>query len=136
MRGGAARAGAVVVATLAACGGGQPADTAAAAPAAARQDAMHLLRQHGCVHCHRIDGVRGAQGRVGPPLTDFPQRRVIAGQHPNTAANVARFLLDPRAMSPGSAMPRTVTDEHDARAIAAFLHRLEPPPAPAGARRP
>ncbi|WP_157265731.1 c-type cytochrome [Azohydromonas aeria] len=101
----------------------------AAAGEAARVQA--LMREHGCVHCHTIDGVRGARGRAGPPLTDFGARRLIAGQHPNTLDNLTRFLLDPRALSPGSAMPRTVRDEADARAIAAFLQG-RPPQAPAG----
>lgn len=107
---------------------------AGAGPAAVADEAAHvqaLLREHGCVHCHTIEGVRGARGRVGPPLTDFGSRRLIAGQHPNTLDNLTRFLLDPRALSPGSAMPRTVQDAAEARAIAAFLQG-RPPQAPAG----
>lgn len=82
---------------------------------------LALLRTHGCVHCHTIDGVPGATGRVGPSLAGFERRRVIAGSHPNRQLELTRFLLDPRSLSPGSAMPRTLTDEAQAAQIAAWL---------------
>jgi cytochrome c len=85
--------------------------------------ARAALRAHGCIHCHTIDGLPGATGKAGPPLTGLRERAVIAGQHPNTLENVTRLIMDPRGMSPGSAMPATVTDESQAREIAAFLYR-------------
>lgn len=80
-----------------------------------------MLRAHGCVHCHTIDAVPGATGRVGPSLVGFEHRRVFAGGQPNREADLVRFLLDPRSSSPGSAMPRTITDEADATRIARWL---------------
>lgn len=116
---------------LAGCGGGAGvvgAPDGTERQAKARVEA--LLRAHGCVHCHTMDGLHMAHGRVGPPLTQWPQRVLIAGRHPNTAENLTRFLLDPRGLSGGGAMPRTVTREDDARAIAAWLLGLPlaPPP--------
>lgn len=82
---------------------------------------LALLRTHGCVHCHTIAGVPGATGRVGPSLVGFEHRAVFAGGQPTREAELVRFLLDPRSVSPGSAMPRTVTDEFLAAEIAAWL---------------
>lgn len=118
---------AVVLAALVAGCGWEPRppdvqlDSAAPPP-----QVLALLRAHGCVHCHTMDGVPGATGRVGPSLAGFERRRVIAGGHPNRQAELTRFLLDPRSLSPGSAMPRTVTDEAQAAQIAAWLLRQEP----------
>jgi hypothetical protein len=53
------------------------------------------------------------------------ERALIAGRHPNTPENAARFILDPQAMAPGSAMPRTIDDEALARAVAQLLHRAD-----------
>lgn len=85
-------------------------DTAAAAPAA--QEAAHdpqeparvLLRQYACVACHRIPGVTGSETLVGPPLEGVARRRLIAGRLPNTPQAMARWLREPQAVKPGSAM--------------------------------
>ncbi len=53
-----------------------------------------LIRQFSCGACHTIPGVRGARGLVGPPLTSFAERTYIAGQLPNTARNLERWLRD------------------------------------------
>jgi cytochrome c551/c552 len=94
-------------------------------PAEPPPQVLALLRTHGCVHCHTMDSVPGATGRVGPSLVGFEQRRVFAGGQPNQEAALVRFLLDPRSLSPGSAMPRTVTEEAQAAQIAAWLLRQD-----------
>jgi cytochrome c1 len=55
--------------------------------------------------CHVIPGVPGARGMVGPPLTMFARRAYIAGQLPNEPDNLLRWLQDPQAVEPGTAMP-------------------------------
>jgi cytochrome c2 len=52
------------------------------------------------------------------------RRSVIAGIVPNTPENLERFLLDPHAVSPESAMPRLGLRVQDARDIAAYLSTL------------
>jgi cytochrome c len=74
--------------------------------------------------CHTIDGLRGAHGTVGPPLTGIGARSMIAGQLPNTPANLVRWLLDPPGVEPGTAMPKLVNDGQTARDIAAYLYTL------------
>jgi cytochrome c1 len=118
------RALAVVVAAacaapLAACGSGVPATSAL--PGADRGRAPALLRQFGCGSCHAIGSVRGADGLVGPSLTDFRNRRTIAGRLANTPENLVRWLLDPQRVKPRDAMPDVGLGRRDARDIAAFL---------------
>lgn len=84
--------------------------------------ALPLLRRYGCAGCHEIPGVPGADGRVGPPLGDFRQRVFIAGVLPNNAGNLVRWLVDPPAIHPKSAMPRTGISESEARDVAAYLY--------------
>lgn len=84
--------------------------------------ALPLLRRYGCAGCHEIPGVPGADGRVGPPLGEFRQRVFIAGVLPNNADNLVRWLVEPTAIHPRSAMPQTGISESEARDVAAYLY--------------
>src|SRR5690606_20065904 len=64
-----------------------------------------VIAEHGCADCHRIPGIRGASGRVGPPLDAFGDRRYIAGALTNTPEHLVTWLLSPQSVAPGSAMP-------------------------------
>ncbi|QKT05087.1 c-type cytochrome [Ectothiorhodospiraceae bacterium 2226] len=81
--------------------------------------------QYGCGTCHTAPGVRGPQGKVGPPLTHFAERSYIGGQLPNRPDALVRFLQDPPALIPGTAMPDMGVNEQEARDIAAFLYTLD-----------
>jgi mono/diheme cytochrome c family protein len=83
-----------------------------------------LIRSYGCGTCHRIDGVRGARGTVGPPLDDFAQRSIVAGILPNTPRVLVSWLMDPPALEPRTAMPAVGLDESQARDVAAYLYTL------------
>ena len=81
-----------------------------------------LFGSYGCGACHTISGVPQAQGRVGPPLEGLNARAVIAGKLSNNPANLQRWIHDPQAVSPGTAMPRLGVGEQDARDLAAFIY--------------
>ena len=83
-----------------------------------------LRRHDGCAGCHEIPGVRGADGRVGPSLDHVAGRLYIAGVLPNSAANMLRWIEDPPAQAPGTAMPRTGATGQQARDIVADLYTL------------
>jgi cytochrome c len=83
-----------------------------------------LIRQYGCGSCHTVPGVSGADGLVGPPLTRFGARSYIAGELPNNADNLQRWIRSPRSVEPGTAMPELGVTELDARDIAAYLYTL------------
>jgi cytochrome c len=84
-----------------------------------------LMRQFGCAGCHTVPGVPGAAGLVGPPLKQMGQRVYVAGVLANTPDNLVRFIVDPRQVSPRTAMPRTGISEGQARDVAAYLYSLD-----------
>jgi cytochrome c len=83
-----------------------------------------LIRQFGCAACHRVAGVSGATGRVGPRLSAIPLQGRIAGALPNTPHNLVQWIVDPKAHKPDTTMPRTGISEQDARDVAAYLFSL------------
>jgi cytochrome c len=83
-----------------------------------------LIRGYGCGGCHTIPGITGADGTVGPPLTEFAYRSYIAGNLPNTPGNLVAWIVDPQAVEPGTAMPDLGVTEEQARHIAAYLYSL------------
>lgn len=83
-----------------------------------------LVAMHGCTACHVVPGLRGPRSHVGPPLRGVGAGRYIAGILPNTPQNMRRWLRDPPAIAPGTAMPRLGLDEAEARHITAFLATL------------
>lgn len=78
----------------------------------------------GCGGCHTISGITGANGRVGATLDGIGERSLIAGELPNTPENMTRWLLDPPAIEPTTAMPRLGLTDSTARDIAAYLYTL------------
>ncbi|MCD6680579.1 MAG: c-type cytochrome [Burkholderiaceae bacterium] len=89
-----------------------------------RERGRRALRQFGCVGCHVIPGVVAAASFVGPPLNRIGTRAFVAGQLPNTTANLITWIRHPQAVSPGTAMPDLGVGERDARDMAAYLEQL------------
>ena len=82
------------------------------------------VTQYLCATCHRMGGVAGAYNDVGPPLDGIAKRRFIGGVLPNTPENMVRWLRNPPAIDPQTAMPALGLSEQDARDITAFLYTL------------
>jgi len=89
-------------------------------PVAGREE----LARSSCGGCHQIPGVRGASGKVGPPLTGFSGRAYIGGRLQNTPPNLMAWIIDPHAVDPQSAMPPTGVSRDQARDMAAYLYTL------------
>ena len=85
------------------------------------QRGVALIREYGCGACHRVPGLRDAQGTVGPDLRDFAQQSYLAGVLPNRPGDLTRWLLNPPAHSPATAMPNLGLNRDEARDIAAYL---------------
>lgn len=105
--------------SMAACSDSSETHTAAGDPERGRE----LLWQFGCGSCHRIEGVVGAVGEVGPPLDGIAHRVYIAGVLANTPENLARWIRVPQEVDPLTAMPNLGVTEEQARDIVAYLHR-------------
>ena len=112
----------LLAALLATAGCERPAPAIATGGDAARGRA--LIAAYQCGACHEIPGVRGARGTVGPPLTRFGLRSYIGGRAPNTPENLIRWIQDPSALAPGTAMPDMGISEPQARDVAAYLYAL------------
>jgi cytochrome c2 len=83
-----------------------------------------LIQRYECGSCHRIEGIRGAKGVVGPPLTDYAQRVLLAGIVPNAPRTLVPWLMNPPAFDPKTAMPNLGITESEARDIATYLYTL------------
>lgn len=83
-----------------------------------------IIREISCGSCHTIPGIGGADGLVGPPLTAWSRRAYIAGNLPNTAPNLVRWISDAHTVEPGTAMPDLDISEAEARDVAAYLYTL------------
>jgi cytochrome c2 len=79
------------------------------------------LAQYACRACHMIPGVTGPEVYVGRPLVDLAERRFIAGTLPNNQANLVRWIRDPKAIDPQTAMPTMGVSERDALDMSAWL---------------
>lgn len=83
-----------------------------------------LVQQYQCGACHVIPGVNAANGTVAITLESFGMRSYIAGRIPNSDQDLARWIVDPPALIPGTLMPSMGVTPVDARAMAAYLRQL------------
>ena len=83
-----------------------------------------IVGQVQCGACHEIPGIADAHGQVGPPLTKFARRTMVAGMLPNTPDALVHWLRDPQSVTPGNGMPSTNLTDQQARDVAAYLYTL------------
>jgi cytochrome c len=100
--------------------GGPTVDPAIAAAA------IPIIQQKGCGGCHTIPGVPGATGAVGPNLAGVASRSSIAdGAVPNNGPDdLKRWILNPPAVKPGTAMPNLGLTDDEATKVVAYLETL------------
>ena len=122
--------GLVVLATIAlgACGRGerQIADARGLTHGGDPARGHALIQQYGCGSCHKIPGVPGATGGVGPSLAGLQTQSYIAGVLQHTPDNLVRWVRDPQGVDPRTAMPNLDVSERDARHIVAYLYTIKP----------
>lgn len=109
---------------LAGCRGGRYTPAAEVVPGGNPRVGAQLIEGYRCGACHTIPGIQGADGLVGPPLMFFARRTYIGGELPNTPPNLIRWIRDPSAIEPGTAMPTLGLSEQQARDVAAYLYTL------------
>lgn len=95
-----------------------------AAPDAGVERGRRLLAHYQCGSCHAIPDVPGSRGRIGPTLHRFGLRSYICGEIPNRPDTLARWIEEPAAVVPGTAMPDMGASAADARDMAAYLLSL------------
>ena len=84
----------------------------------------NAIQRHGCGTCHRIPGIPGADANVGPPLDRVGGRTYLGGVILNTPDNMKRWLLDPPAVDPKTAMPNVGLTQDEAADVAGYLYTL------------
>jgi cytochrome c oxidase subunit 2 len=100
---------------------------AAQAPAgAAAGGAEALIQAKICWTCHVIPGIANAKGTIGPDLTGLTKRpKIVAGLLDNNAANLKRWLKNPPAVKPGTAMPSLGLTDAEVDQLVKFLTGLK-----------
>ncbi len=109
---------------LVGCTGGRKLQPYAVEVSGNPQRGKKLIVGYGCGSCHTIPGIYTARGVVGPPLFFFSRRTMIAGELPNSPDNLVRWIKNPKAVEPGTAMPDLGLSDEQARDIAAYLYTL------------
>ncbi len=97
------------------------------------QQGVKVILQRGCGGCHTIPNIPGASGTIGPnlgPNGDIPpvkDRKTIAGGAvPNNSVDdLAKWILDPPSLKPGTAMPKLGLSPDEAAAAAAYLYSIQ-----------
>jgi cytochrome c2 len=113
--------------------GGTPNQLAELAPAAdlspgsPAAEGAQIIATKPCVGCHTIPGIPGATGQVGPNLGGVASRPKIAGGAvPNTGPDdLKKWILNPPALKPGTAMPNVGLTDDEATKIVAYLETLK-----------
>ncbi|HLZ27910.1 MAG TPA: cytochrome c oxidase subunit II [Chloroflexota bacterium] len=99
----------------------------AAAPGGNAGAGAALMAQKGCGGCHTVPGVPGATGSVGPNLAGVASRTRIAGGvvANNGPDDLKKWIMNPSALKPGTAMPTLGLSDDEATTIVAFLETLK-----------
>ena len=92
------------------------------------QTGARVFTQVQCGACHLVRGTPSAfdhQGALGPDLTHFASRRVMAGGVlSNTPEHVRRWLRDTQGVKPGSRMPTLPLSDTEINALTDYLEAL------------
>jgi cytochrome c len=83
---------------------------------------QQLIESFGCASCHQIKGIAHADSKVGPSLKEIRSSGYVAGQLPNSADNLMKWIEHPREINPKTAMPELGVTRAQARDIAAYLY--------------
>ena len=82
-----------------------------------------VFREQKCGDCHAVSPTDTAP-KIGPPLTHIADRKLLEGDLPNTAANLARWIARPQSIKPGNRMMDSRLSDADLRALTAYMESL------------
>ncbi|MBI3912281.1 MAG: cytochrome c [Armatimonadetes bacterium] len=78
--------------------------------------AQKLYKQNGCAQCHKVRGLPGG-GSMGPDLSRVGRRL--------KAAEIARYIKQPKAVNPKTKMPPTHLKPADLKTLSNWLASLK-----------
>lgn len=110
----------------------------AVADAAVRTAGEEAFAAGGCIGCHAVANIEGAESRIGPNLTRVGiRKRIAAGTLMNSSENLHDWIAEPEAVKPGTTedqlgnprfdgmvIPVELTDEQ-VDALATYLSALQ-----------
>ena len=123
MRGLVLLAGAAVIACAVGCAA-TAAQSVDVVPGGDADRGAEVIRARECGTCHRIPGIRNADGLAALPLDWMARRTYIAGRAPNTPATMVQWVRAPETIDPETAMPNLGLSAQQARDVAAYLFTL------------
>jgi cytochrome c oxidase subunit 2 len=90
-------------------------------------EGAQIIATKQCVSCHIIPGVPNATGTLGPSLAGVASRAKIAGGAVNNSGpdDLRKWISDPAAVKPGTAMPKVPLTDDELTKIVAFLETLK-----------
>ena len=87
------------------------------------QNGRQLFTAKGCTGCHMHPSVPSKPSLTGPLLNNMALRPTIAGEQiQNTPENMAKWIQNPPALKPGTAMPALGLNDQEAQDLAAFVY--------------
>ena len=87
--------------------------------------AQQIIKAKGCGACHRIPGIAGAMGRIGPSLKGLRDRpRIASGRLENTDENLRDWLKNPKGIQTETMMPNLGLEDSEIEILIAFLKTL------------
>jgi cytochrome c oxidase subunit 2 len=102
----------------------QRATPAPPAKGTVEESGRQAFQRYGCIGCHTVAGF--SAGSIGPNLTHVGTRTTIAGgAMMNTEEHLRSWIDDPKAMKPGSMMPKMGVPPADMSALVAYLMSLK-----------
>jgi len=106
---------------------GELAAAADLSPGSPAAEGAQIIATKPCVGCHTIPGIPGATGQVGPNLAGVASRSKIAGGAVSNAGpdDLKKWILNPPALKPGTAMPNVGLTDDEATKIVAYLETLK-----------
>ncbi|MDB5326060.1 MAG: cytochrome c oxidase, subunit, partial [Phycisphaerales bacterium] len=82
---------------------------------------QQVFQSNNCVLCHQLSGTL-AFGRVGPNLSHVGSRTIrAAGAIGSSRDDLARWLVNPQSIKPGTRMPNAAVGPDDLRDLVDFL---------------
>ena len=106
---------------------GELAAAADLSPGSPAAEGARIIATKPCVGCHTIPGIPGATGLVGPNLAGVASRSKIAGGAVSNTGpdDLKKWILNPAALKPGTAMPNVGLTDDEATQIVAYLETLK-----------
>jgi cytochrome c1 len=100
---------------------------AALEPGTPAFEGAQIIATKPCTGCHTIPGIPGATGTVGPNLAGVASRPKVAGGAVNNSGpdDLKKWISDPPALKPGTAMPKVPLTDDELNTIVAFLETLK-----------